>query len=213
MPRSIWLRVAHQKYPSRFFCSIEAAFVVVDQRPCRSEVAAAQHLLDDLGTVSASRLDRARQRVAAERAEADLAQLGLLARRSGMRSSSTMIQHAVALAPPGARRRSRAAPRQVLAVHVEPHVELGPVAEREDADRLSLGDLAVEEVPQLGRWFFGSHWWKRSRKLNTRSLARLFSSSRRAPPKAASKPPAFSACFSPSVFITCVCRCVPCRTG
>ncbi len=38
-----------------------------------------------------------------------------------------------------------------------------------------------------------------------RSLARLFSSSRRAPPKAASKPWRSSACFSPSVFITWVC--------
>src|SRR6266705_1181922 len=39
-----------------------------------------------------------------------------------------------------------------------------------------------------GRWFFGSHWPNSSRKENTRSLARAFSSSRRAPPMAASKP-------------------------
>ncbi len=37
-----------------------------------------------------------------------------------------------------------------------------------------------------GRWALGSHWPNSSRKLNTRSLARAFSSSRRAPPKAAS---------------------------
>src|SRR3984885_6152666 len=39
-----------------------------------------------------------------------------------------------------------------------------------------------------GRWFLGSHWPKSSRKENTRSFARARSSSRRAPPKAASKP-------------------------
>src|SRR5690348_4229110 len=37
-----------------------------------------------------------------------------------------------------------------------------------------------------GRWLRGSHWPKSSRKLNTRSLARAFSSSRRAPPNSAS---------------------------
>src|SRR5712672_704840 len=37
-----------------------------------------------------------------------------------------------------------------------------------------------------GRWFFGSHWPNSSRNENTRSLARAFSSSRRAPPMAAS---------------------------
>src|SRR5271166_238206 len=39
-----------------------------------------------------------------------------------------------------------------------------------------------------GRWFFGSHCPNSSRKEKTRSLARARSSSRRAPPKAASKP-------------------------
>ena len=42
------------------------------------------------------------------------------------------------------------------------------------------------------------------RKENTRSLARELSSSRRAPPKAASKPYLSSACFSGCVFITSV---------
>ena len=39
-----------------------------------------------------------------------------------------------------------------------------------------------------GRWLFGSHWPKSSRNENTRSFARARSSSRRAPPNAASKP-------------------------
>ena len=52
-----------------------------------------------------------------------------------------------------------------------------------------------------------------------RSLARLFSSSRRAPPNAASKPCASSACFSPSVFHMSVCSgpwsngLMPCRSA
>ena len=46
-----------------------------------------------------------------------------------------------------------------------------------------------------------------------RSLARLFSSSRRAPPKAASKLHLSSAWRSPSVFITCVCTEEPEATG
>jgi hypothetical protein len=46
-----------------------------------------------------------------------------------------------------------------------------------------------------------------------RSLARDFSSSRRAPPKAASKPYLSSACFSASVFITSVCTVAPWVNG
>ena len=44
-----------------------------------------------------------------------------------------------------------------------------------------------------GRWARGSHWPNSSRNLSTRSFARARSSSRRAPPNAASKPPASSA--------------------
>ena len=39
-----------------------------------------------------------------------------------------------------------------------------------------------------GRWSFGSHWPNSSRNEKMRSLARAFSSSRRAPPMQASKP-------------------------
>ena len=46
-----------------------------------------------------------------------------------------------------------------------------------------------------------------------RSLARDFSSSRRAPPKAASKPYLFNACFRPSVFMMSVCLALPCTNG
>ena len=63
-----------QKYPSRFFFSIEAAASWSITRPWRSEVVATQHLADDLRRASSRvALDRARQRIAAQRAEADLA--------------------------------------------------------------------------------------------------------------------------------------------
>ncbi len=48
---------------------------------------------------------------------------------------------------------------------------------------------------------------------NTRSLARDFSSSRRAPPKARSKPYLSSACFRPSVFHMSVCTADPWSNG
>ena len=50
----------------------------------------------------------------------------------------------------------------------------------------------------------GSQPWPAERKLTTRSLARLFSSSRRAPPNAASNPCLVSAWISDCVFITSV---------
>src|SRR4030067_782717 len=55
-----------------------------------------------------------------------------------------------------------------------------------------------------GRWFFGSHWCFLSRNEYIRSLALDFSSSRLAPPNAASYPPASRAWRRDSVFITLV---------
>src|SRR3546814_3908166 len=51
-----------------------------------------------------------------------------------------------------------------------------------------------------GRWCLGSQPWLVERNEKMRSLARAFSSSRRAPPNAASKPWSVNACFNPSVF-------------
>ena len=53
-----------------------------------------------------------------------------------------------------------------------------------------------------GRWLRGSQTWLALRNEKIRSFARGFSSSRRAPPIAASNPWRSSACFSASVFIT-----------
>ena len=64
-----------------------------------------------------------------------------------------------------------------------------------------------------GRWFFGSHWPFASRSEKMRSFARDRSSSRRAPPKAASKLPASSASSSDFVLSRPQQRCVPTRNG
>src|SRR3954447_5047674 len=64
-----------------------------------------------------------------------------------------------------------------------------------------------------GRCFFGSHrcWAERMEKI--RSLARDFSSSRRAPPNARSKPHFSIACLRPCVFHMSVCTADPCVNG
>ena len=125
---------------------------------------------------------------------------------SGMRSSSTMISM------PSRSTTGRSAgeverhDRDVLEVDVLPDVELGPVRQREDADALALGFARVVERPQLGALVLRvPAVLCRCGSEKMRSLARLFSSSRRAPPKAASKPYLSSACFSPSVFHMSVC--------
>ena len=51
--------VCHQKYPSCFFFSIEAAWSWSMTRPWRSEVRGQQHLLDDLAAASSASLSTA----------------------------------------------------------------------------------------------------------------------------------------------------------
>ena len=60
--------------------------------------------------------------------------------------------------------------------------------------------LPFSRLQSSGRWRFGSHWPLASRTEKTRSFARERSSSRRAPPIAASKLPACSASSSALVF-------------
>ena len=87
--------------------------------------------------------------------------------------------------------------RYVLDVDILPHVELGPVRQREHADRFALVLAGVVEVPQLGTLVLRVPAVPGSRNEKIRSLARDFSSSRRAPPKAASKPYLSRACLRP----------------
>ena len=67
----------------------------------------------------------------------------------------------------------------------------------------------LNRLHSSGRWLRGSQPWLAERCEKMRSLARLFSSSRRAPPKATSNCHLSSACRRPSVFITWVCTAEP----
>ena len=71
--------------------------------------------------------------------------------------------------------------------------------------------LAVRQ--NSGRCLRGSHRWPGSRSEKTRSLARERSSSRRAPPNAASYAPSSSACRSATVFMIRVYSWVPWVNG
>jgi hypothetical protein len=86
--------------------------------------------------------------------------------------------------------------------------------DRGNTRTLSPGMMrALYRSHSSGRWCLGSQRCCALRKENTRSLARDFSSSRRAPPMAASKPQWSSACFRACVFMTSVCTVAPCVKG
>ena len=103
--------------------------------------------------------------------------------------------------------------RDVLALDVLPDVGLGPVRQREDADRLARRDARVVDVPHFRPLVLRVPDMLALRKEKMRSLARDFSSSRRAPPKAASKPYLSSAWRSATVFMMWVCVFEPCTNG
>ena len=94
----------------------------------------------------------------------------------------------------------------VVEVDVLPDVQFGFQFESGNTRMLSpLVDLAVVEVPQLRALVLGIPAVVFCRGRSRRApLARDFSSSRRAPPKAASNLCLFSACFSACVFMMSV---------
>ncbi len=119
-------------------------------RPWRSEVRVEEHLLDDGGQRVGRALDGAGERVAAERAEAHRLQHRALA---GLERHPLVVDHdqrAVALDDRALAGQVERHDRDVLEVDVEPDVELGPVREREHADRLAALLLRVVQAPELG---------------------------------------------------------------
>ena len=139
----------HQKYPSCFFFSMEAAWSLSMTRPCRS---------DEVATSISSTMSRrlvaldsigAGQGIAAERAEADHAHLRLLA---GIEPHAVVIDHdhlAVAHHHRAAGGEIERHDRDVLEIDVLPDVEFGPVRQGEDADRFALALSGIVEVPQF----------------------------------------------------------------
>ena len=142
--------VCHQKYPSCFFFSIDAGWSWSMTRPCRSEVVVSSISWMIAGQRVGLALDRAGQRVAAERAEAHLLQHRLLARLQRHALVVDHDQRAVALDHRPLRREVQRHDRDVLQVDVLPDVELGPVRHREHADALALVLARVVQAPQLG---------------------------------------------------------------
>src|SRR5690606_23335809 len=132
-----------------------ALFVEVDQPALPLAVTREQHFPNDFRQRARARAQRAAQRVAAERAEAH----ELHARPfAGEQPHALVVHHdqrALALHHRALVREVERHDRDLFQVDVEPDVELGPIGEREGADALALGDLAVVEVPQLGPLVFG----------------------------------------------------------
>ena len=158
--------------------------------PGAREVRAAAFRATISGERRRRRFDRAGERIAAQRAEAHESQSPAVSPgASGMRSSSTMISAPSRSTTGRSRGEIERHDRNLLEQDVLPDVEFGPVGQREDADRFRPWlHAGVVELPELRALVLRVPACCAVRKEKMRSLARLFSSSRRAPPNAASKP-------------------------
>src|SRR5205085_8468869 len=93
---------------------------------------------------------RRRKRVATEGPEPHLSHLGLFA---GLEDEALVVRHdplRAALHHGALAREVERHDRDLLAADVVPDVELGPVGEREHADRFARPDPRVVEIPELG---------------------------------------------------------------
>ena len=167
-------------------------------RPWRSEVVATQHLLDHLGQRRRLALDRAGQRVAAQGAEADRALDRHLARRAAESARRRPSGSGRRAPRSGAARRNRAArsrcPRHRYIARCRARSSWR--AGRRGCSRpCPCGHCRGPTARAAGSSGPSGAGPSGSEKM--RSLARLFSSSRRAPPNAASKPYRSSACLQP----------------
>ena len=188
----------HQKYPSCFFFSIEAAASWSMTRPWRSELRGQQHLLDDRRHACRPR-SRWRRSAGSSRA-CGSAPSSCAGTSPGLQRHALVIDH----------------DQRAVALHHRAH---GGEVQRHDRDVLAGRCTARRRARSSstagtrgcsrpcacarctattapGAGCFGSQRCGGARNEKMRSLARLFSSSRRAPPKAASKPYLSSACFS-----------------
>ena len=144
--------------------------------------------LDDLGNGVGLGADGAGAGAAAERAQA--AHHHLLFRRGAAANVLLDGDQRVAADQHLARLwRSRAATMGMFSRWMYCQMSSSVQLESGKTRMLSPGSMRpLKRFHNSGRWFLGSHWPSVSRKEKMRSLARDFSSSRRAPPKAASKP-------------------------
>jgi hypothetical protein len=112
--------------------------------------AALQCFADDLGDRSRGALDRTGQRVAAERAEPNVPDLGLFVLFEGQAVVVDHDQHAVAVNYRSRCGKVKRDDWNSLLVDVEPDVELGPIRQWEHPHRLALAQPRVVKPPELG---------------------------------------------------------------
>src|SRR5262249_2230501 len=147
--------VAMSEVPLALLGLHRAIGIVVDDTRGALGGSGHEHLLDDLLHGGGARANGSRTRDAAEAAES--AQHAL----DGLRRTRAMLAPAVELAVEAndlaaadddvaLAREVERVDRDLLDVDVLPHVELGPVGEREHADRFTGIDPGVVEVPELG---------------------------------------------------------------
>ena len=141
--------LVHQKYPSRFFFSIDAGFVGVDQPPLPFGLGRGAHFGDDVVERVGVGFDGAGQRIATEGTEPHARHARLLAR---FERQAVVIDHDERARALDHRTRLGEIKRNdgyVLGPNVFPHVEFGPIGQREDPHRLALANARVEQPPQL----------------------------------------------------------------
>ncbi len=143
------LDVGHQKYPSCFFFSIEPDESWSITRPYALRGRGEEHLLDDPGERVRLALDGAGQGVAPHGAEPHRPRHHL----TRLDRHPVVVDHdqrAVSLHDRMGSGEVEGDDRDVLATDVLPHVELGPVRQREHPHALPRGLAGVVEPPQLG---------------------------------------------------------------
>src|SRR5271155_4933004 len=123
--------------------------VVIDQPSSPFRRIDVRHLTDDVGDSRSVGFYTAGQRIASKRAEPHHTSRGAF---TGLERKPLIVNYdeaAVALDDRAGRREVERHHRDFLLLDVAPHVELGPVGEREDPNGFARADSAIVDVPQF----------------------------------------------------------------
>src|SRR5258708_6289973 len=136
--------------PLLFLAFHRGRSVMINDAPAALGETALQGLANDLGDGRGTALDRAGQRIAAQRPESDRSDLWALA---WFERETVVIDHDKRPAAANHRARLREIERDngdSLLMEVNPDVDLGPVRERKHADALAFPFAPVVKAPRLG---------------------------------------------------------------
>ena len=128
---------------------------MIDQSALSFGGGSEEHFLDDFRERRCGGFDGAGQGIAAEGPEADGPNFRGF---TGLERHALVIDHdqgAIALDDGTGRCEIERNDRNVLEIDVLPDIEFGPVGQGENTDALTLVDLAVVDVPELGPLVFG----------------------------------------------------------